>query len=175
VTLRIDGSFSIENSNMDVTGPAAIELIENPSPDTYTIRITTEGVYHFTAGVTDPDGVTHQDTIVITVMNREQLDRLLKAKWEGMKGALRNGSIDEAVKYIDAETKQHYGELFTALESHRPEIVQALQEIEFSRGVGNSAVYAMRRNELYGGQMETIDYSVYFLVDNDGLWKIDWF
>ena len=152
-----------------------IEIIDNPGPDEYLIRLTVEGIYYVTVNVTGPDGNTYEDTIAITVLNREQLDALLKAKWEGMKEALSNGDVNGAVSYIGVQTKQHYAELFTALQSHLPEVVQALREIELIRGGGNSATYNMNRRELYGGQIVGIDYSVYFVVDGDGVWKIDWF
>ena len=174
VSLRIDGSFSIENSSLSHTG-TDIEIIDNPGPDEYLIRLTVEGIYYVTVNVTGPDGNTYEDTIAITVLNREQLDALLKAKWEGMKEALSNGDVNGAVSYIGVQTKQHYAELFTALQSHLPEVVQALREIELIRGVGKSATYNMNRSELYGGQIVGIDYSVYFVVDGDGVWKIDWF
>lgn len=93
----------------------------------------------------------------------------------GDEGALANSDVGGAISYFGAETIQHYSELFTSFQSQLPEVVQELQGIELVRGSGGSAVYTMSRAEQYGGQTVTIDYSVYFVIANDGLWKIDWF
>jgi hypothetical protein len=92
-----------------------------------------------------------------------------------MKVALAGGDIQAAVGYIGPETRQHYTELLTALQPHLAEVIQQLPEIRFVSGRGKSARYQLSRNELYGGQNVKIDYAVYFVIDNDGLWKIDWY
>ena len=87
VTLIIDGSFSIENSSLNVTCPVQPE-ITLISPDEYTVKFIVEGIYYITASAIGPDGNVYQDIIAITVMNKTQLDNLLKAKWERMKEPL---------------------------------------------------------------------------------------
>ena len=172
VVLRIDGSFSIDSSNMDVTGPAAIELLENSSPDEYTMRFKTEGIYYLTANVTGPDGNVYQDTIAITVMNRSQLDNLLKAKWEGMKGALENQNIPQALNYFFEESKQIYNDIYTAFHDQLSQLSQEVQNIQIIYAKSNTAKYRLREDELYGGNTESITYYIYFVIDGDGLWKI---
>ena len=174
VTLKIDGSFSITNSTITYTGPAQPETLYS-SADEYRLRLTAEGIYYFTANVTGPDSNTYQDTIAIVVLNAAQLDALLKAKWEAMKTALGNGDVNGALNYFTDETKQHYNELFSALQPYLPQVVQELQDIQLIVVRGKSAKYRMRRDDLYGGQTVTISYSVYFMVDENGLWKIDWY
>ncbi len=172
VTLRIDGSFSIENSNIDVTGPAAIELIDNPTPDEYTIRMNAEGIYTFTSSVTGPDGNTYQDTIAITVMNKEKLDTLLKAKWEGMRTALANQDITQALNYHLDESKQIYSDIYTAFYDQLPQHAEEMQDIQLIYAKNNTAKYRLRENETYGGNLETITYYLYFVIDKYGIWKI---
>ena len=119
--MRIDGSFSIENSILSDTGPD-IEIIDNPGPDEYRIRLTSEGIYHVTATVTGSDGGTYEDTLVITVLNREQLDVLLKAKWEGMKEALAAINVEGAVATFLSSSRERFRYIFTTLLSSLPDI-----------------------------------------------------
>jgi PKD repeat protein len=173
VTLRLDGSFSIENSNMSVTGPAAIELIENPTPDEYRIKITTEGVYYFTAGATGQDGAEYQDTVAITVMNREQLDRLLKAKWEGMKGALASQDIETGVLFLTERSKETYRQAFNIIRDDLPQIMGQMQNIELIYLSGDVAKYRIQRDHNISGVVHTVTYYIYFARNESGLWKVD--
>jgi len=174
VTLRIDGSFSIDASSMSVDNATGVEWL-SLGYDEYSVRLTAEGIYTFTASVTGPDGIMYQDMVIITVLNKTQLDTLLKAKWEGMKASLANQDIIGALTYFAEDSKQHYNELFAALQSHLPQIVQEMQEIQLIRVRGNSAKYRIRKNDLYGGQTVSITHYIYFLVDSAGIWKIDWY
>ncbi|MFZ3137179.1 MAG: hypothetical protein WA126_07295 [Thermodesulfovibrionales bacterium] len=171
VTLRIDGSFSITESNLNITGPVQPEIISS-SPDEYTVRMVIEGIYYFTASVTGPDGNTYQDTVAITVMNKTEMDKLLKAKWQGMNTALSNQDIEKASTYYSEETKEIYNDLFNALYAYLPQIAQEMQEIQLIYLKNNTAKYRMRQNELYGGQTITLTYYIYFVIDKDGSWKI---
>jgi PKD repeat protein len=175
VTLRIDGSFSIDNSNMDVTGPTAIELIDNPSPDEYRIKITAEGTYYFTANVTGPDETAYQDTLAITVMNKEQLDRLLKAKWEGMKGALEVQDVEGSLSYFLESSRDSYRQAFNAILDELPQIIGGMQDTEMIYLIGNVAKYRINRVHNINGTLLTLTYYVYFVKDSDGIWMISKF
>lgn len=71
------------------------------------------GVVINTVSASGPDGDIYQDTVAVTVLNRNQLDTLLKAKWEGMKGRLSIQDVSGAALYYSAETKQPYSDIFT--------------------------------------------------------------
>ncbi|MBI4697893.1 MAG: hypothetical protein HY758_03010 [Nitrospirae bacterium] len=171
VTLKIDGSFSIDASSMSASGPLGIEWLSS-SYDEYRVRMTAEGIYNVTASSTDPLGVVQQDSIQIIVQNKNQLDILLKAKWEGMKTALASQDVAGAVGYFTDETKQTYSEILTVLSDQLPQLVQNMQDIQLIYSTNNAAKYRIRRNENYNGQTITITYYIYFSRDKDGIWKI---
>ena len=171
VTLRIDGSFSIKESSLNITGPVQPEIISS-SPDEYTVKMTIDGIYYLTVNVTGPDSNVYQDTIAVTMMNRAQLDNLLKAKWEGMRTALASQDVEEALTYYSEETKLIYNDLFNALYSYLPQIAQEMQGIQLIYAKNNTAKYRMRQDELYGGRNITLTYYIYFVIDRDGVWKI---
>ena len=174
ITLRIDGTFSISESSLNITGPVQPEIISS-SPDEYTVRMTIEGIYYFTASTTGPDGLTHQDTIVIIVMNRTEMDNMLRRKWEGMKTALANQDISNALNYYSEVAREHYNHVFTDLYNDLPQFVQNMQEIQLIYVKDNIVKYLIRKDELYNSQIFTVTYYIYFAVDKDGVWKIEVF
>jgi hypothetical protein len=174
LTLSIDGSFSFDEAEVSVTGPSQPELLDSKENE-YRFAMAVEGIYSFTVSVTAPDGNVYQDTVSIPVMNTTQMDNLLRGKWEGMRTALANQRIDTAVNYFVEETKPHYHDIFTALDAQMPQIAQDMQDIQRIYVRGNAAKYRIRKDESYGGQMMAIMHYIYFSVDNDGLWKIDWY
>jgi len=56
-----------------------------------------KGIYYFTAEVTDTENNVYTDSVAIEVIDRAQLDQLLKARWSGMKAALANQDIENAL------------------------------------------------------------------------------
>lgn len=169
--LRLDGSFSINESNLSITGPGQAEIVSS-SADEYELRFTVEGIYYIIASATDPDGLTYQDTIAIVVLDKAEFDALLQAKWEGMKGALMSQDIQGAVSYHMKETRDLHNELFTALLDQLQDIAQDMQSITLIYLQNNTAKYRGWKNELYGGQMIAMTYYIYFIIDRDGVWRI---
>ena len=50
-----------------------------------------------------------------------------------------------------------------------------MQDIQLVYVNDSVAKYRIRKNELYGGQMMTITYYIYFARDENGFWFIDKF
>lgn len=167
VTLRLSGTFTIQESTLSYSGPALPEVLSS-AVDEYKLRMTAEGLYTFAIQSTGPDGNTYEATIVVQVLNKEQLDTLLKAKWEGMKTALVAGDTETASNYFANSTKVEYKKIFDVLTSRLPQIVQDMQTINLIYITDATAQYRIRRQE--GSAM--ITYYVYFIVDEDGIWKI---
>ena len=168
--LKIDGSFSIEASTMSVNNGAGVEWL-SVGYDEYRIRLTAEGVYTFTANVTGPDGNTYQDTIAITVLNKTELDALLKGKWEGMKGALMAGDIEKALTHFAEPAREQYREMFQLLQLQLPTLVSQMREISLMEVTGNVAEYYITRPQ----RGTDISYFIYFVKGNDGIWRIQGF
>jgi hypothetical protein len=156
---------------VSVTGPAPVLLLENPGPGEYRMRMIVEGIYHFTAEVTGPDGAIYEDTSAITVLNKEQLDALLKAKWEGMKVALAEMNVEGAVATFLGSSRERFRYIFTTLLSSLPDIAAAMRSIEMISLEGGVAEYRIKRMENVG----EVTYYIYFVLDENGVWKIQQF
>ncbi len=165
-TLRIDGSFSIDNSTISVIGPSQPQIV-NISPSEYTATMTTEGIYYFTATVTGPDGKQYQDTIAITVMNQAQLDNLLQGIWEALKSALRAKDINTAMTYFDVAARDRYSPIFTALKDIMPTILDTFIEFNFVKFYKYTVEYEIVANE--NGVLYS--YPITFIKSEDGLWR----
>jgi hypothetical protein len=130
------------------------------------------GIYFPRVAVTDNQGNIYTETTLVNVLSREEMDALLTSKWEGMRVALVNQNIDEAVNYFAEESRQLYSEIFAALNAQLPQIVQEMQDIQLIYSQNNISKYRIGKNESYGGQALSIAYYIYFIVDRDGIWRI---
>ena len=149
-------------------GPGQVEFFETAEDGEYRVGIASEGVYNFTAEITTESG-DFTDTVSVLVMDKETLDLLLRAKWEGMRTALAGNDIDTAAGYFCNAKRELKRSAFSALsESERLHLVQELEDIEFIEMMGRSIEYDIRIFR------DGTEYSFYLLfeVDDDGLWKI---
>jgi hypothetical protein len=142
----------------EITGTDATVVFQFQFPGLYFPRVT----------VTDNQGNTYTETTLVNVLFREEMDALLRSKWEGMKGALSQGDIEGAISYFDDFTKPGFKEHFTVLSPMLAQIVQELNDVQFIGMMKNAIEYDIRT--IRNG----IEHSFYllFVRDKDGLWKI---
>lgn len=169
-TLKVDGSFSIDNSSVSGSGPGVIEWLPTGTED-YLVRMTVEGVYTFTASVTGPDGIVYQDSVAIVVLNTAQLDALLRAKWDAMKTALGNQDVNGATTIFLSSSQERYQYIFSNLIEQLPDIAANMNSIEMIYAEEGVAQYRIKRIEDVG----EVAYYIYFAIDGNGVWKIQQF
>jgi len=165
--LTLDTSLDVTQATLTYTGPADVEFLST-SANEYHVKITVEGIYSFTARVTDSNGTHYQDTISITVFSKEELDALLKTKWERIRSKLLSGDIEGSLAFFDEFTKQDYRELFNALSSVLAIIAQEMSDIQLIEYTQNTAIYDIRTIR------RGIEYSfqLLFTQDINGIWRI---
>mgnify|MGYP000246035410 CR=1 FL=1 len=171
-TLTLEGSFTFINPSITYTGPGTVEFPDNQNENEYTVRMTVPGIYYFTASAEDGHNNTCRDTIAIEVMDKDQLDDLLRDRWDRMKAALANQDIQSAINYFYEGSKELYRDIYTAIYDKLPQLIQDMKDIEWIYVEDNLAKYRIRKNEVYGGQNLIITYYIYFEKDEYGLWKI---
>lgn len=176
ITFSIDTNISnpIASYKIDFEGDSVTDQ-ETTAPNNVNNTYDTPGIYYPIVSVTDSQGNTYTANIVVNVFSREEMDTLLKGKWGGVKGALAGGDTGTALNYFSDGSKQLYNDVFTVLSGQLPQIAQGMQDIQLIYVKDNAAKYRIRKNELYGGQMLTITYYIYFSKDINGLWKIERF
>jgi PKD repeat protein len=132
---------------------------------------TSEGIFYPKVMISDNQGNTFSDTISIAVLSKTEMDTLLKGKWEGMKQAMINRDVGKAGSYFADWTRDRYTGIFSALGDRLPQIAQDMQNIRMIYLIDGVAKYRIRRMEEAG----EITYYIYFVQDENGLWKIQQF
>lgn len=167
-TLEVEGPFTFPESSISHTGPGTVEFLDSTSQE-YRVKISGEGIYYFTANVTDDQSTNFTDTFGIVVLDKAFLDTLLRTKWEGMRNALAIGDIPGAVKFFDDSRKNVYRDIFSALsEQQRIQMAQEFEDIQFINKRKNSAEYDLR---IMRGAKE-YSFFLLFIKNSEGLWKI---
>jgi alpha-tubulin suppressor-like RCC1 family protein len=168
ISLQLDGNFTITSPQVTYIGPVPVTLIPGASSTEFTAQLTTEGTYTFSVSAVGPDLQTYTDMVTITVMSRNQLDTLLKAKWTKLTTALAARDVAGAVANFSEFTKDSYQEEFTGIIESLPQVAVSMANITIVKVEDNVAEYDLR--DVIDGEMYS--YFVQFVKDRDGIWKI---
>jgi hypothetical protein len=168
--LALDTSLDPARVSVTYTGPADVEFLST-SANEYRMRLNAEGTYFFTAQGADSTGTSYSDTIALSVLSKEVLDTLLRAKWDRMREALSENDVERAISYFIDNTKETYRYNFELLQDLLPMIAQDMGKIKVVDVHDQVAQY-----ELFSFQdgME-LSFYVKFVKDINGLWKIYFF
>lgn len=132
---------------------------------------TQPGIYVARAVVTDALGRAEILRTIVQVFERGAVDALLRSRWSAMKDALRAGDVARAVVAITARARPGYERAFTAIAPRLPAIDQVLTDLDLVEMGGASALYEATRVD--GGLARVFD--VRFVVDGDGIWRLQSF
>ena len=133
------------------------------------------GLYFPAATVTDTTGSQFTLRTIVQVYAAAALDAFLRAKWNAMKAALAITDIDGAVRHFAEPQQPRYRSLFTALGASIAQIAVDMQDIQLIYVAEREVKYRIRRDQLYGGQLMTFTYYIYFIRDGGGQWALDSF
>ena len=145
----------------EITGVNSKVVAQYQNPGLYFPRVT----------VTDTQGNAYTESTIVNIFSLEEMDALLRSKWEGMKGAMINRDVEKAGNYFPDWTRERYTGIFSSLGDRLPQIAQDMQNIGMIYLIDGVAKYRIRRTE---GEGE-ITYYIYFVRDENGLWKIQQF
>ncbi len=119
--------------------------------------------------VTDTQGNAYTETTIVNILSFEEMDALLRSKWEGMKGALLSGNMERALTYFVVVSRDRYIQLFTELSSARiNSIFSNISEFKLDTLYGQVAECGAIRIET-GGRYS---YPVTFVKGENGIWRI---
>jgi hypothetical protein len=165
----ISGTITAYKIDFDRDGTTDLE---QATDEDITHVYNTQGMYYPTVTIEDSTGNTYTETTVINVLSKDEMDTLLKGKWEGMKEALENGDIEGALSYFAEDYQQLYRNLFTNLSAQMPQVAQDMAEIQLVSVKDNTAKYRIKKDKSYADQKITVTYHIYFAKDASGMWKI---
>ena len=154
------------NGTIDQTGSGLTQI---------TAQYQTVGIYYPTVTVIDTIGNTYTATTVVNVLSRDELDALLKQKWAGMRDALRQGNIEQAVSFFTFGSQGKYRQVFEAISNNLADEAANLPDVVLVTFYGTTVKYRIQRNVNINGQIQTLTFWVYFIQDTDGIWRIKQF
>jgi len=163
-------SFIPVSYQMDFEGDGVVDY-SGTSLEDIEHTYDSEGIFYPKVTVLDEQGTTYSDTIAVIVLSKTEIDTLLKGKWERMKEALRDINIEAALSYFLSSSRERYRQIFTDITNYLPELVDSMQLIEMIYAEDGVAEYRIKRTEEVGG----VTYYIYFVLNEDGLWKIQQF
>lgn len=172
-TLRIASPFT-GTPSLHAFGPGPVEFLDGSTAEAYISRMTTPGIYIFTADVTDLSN-TYSDTVAVVVSDAADTDARIRSKWNGMKSRLIAGDIEGALDYFARPSQDQYRKIFTYLSDQISGIAANMEEIEQIYADDNVAKYRIMKDEVVNGGSYRITHYIYFVRDGYGHWYIDSF
>ena len=161
---------AVANYEIDYEGDGTVDYT-GATFENISFTYTTEGIYYPTITVTDTQSNTYSDTIAIVVLNQAELDALLRSKWEGMKAALSVQDVDGALVEISENSQEMFRYNFELMQSILPTIVQDMEDITMKQSENGFAEYEMITIQ----DSSERSYYIEFVIDSDGIWKINFF
>ncbi len=170
-------SFTLGGSSgstlaFDADGDGTVDFT-GPSLDGRTFTFSRPGLYFPVATITDDAGGQTFARTVVQVYDRAASDAFFKMKWGAMKSALIANDLDGAAIHFLPPQRDRYRALFAILSGDIARIARDMQDIELIYVVEGRAKCRLPRTQVWGGQLMTLTYYVYFVRDGDGLWTIE--
>ncbi len=175
-TLKLDSNFVLTTSPvLSYYGPAEVTFFSSDEPDTWNIQINEPGIYSFDVEATDESGELYKDIVSVLAIDKNSLDSLLRAKWNGMKMALVSGDIENAEKYFTANRRSSYSWLFNNGSDQIGNLISKTGAIELLEATDGKARYVLEYEILIDNIPTAAGSYLIFILDVDGLWKIKFF
>lgn len=174
-TIQVEGAFAFSADEPDHNGPGAVILSDGPTENTFGVQINTEGIYYFTASVTDSENNTYTDTIGITVFDSAALDTFLKAKWESMRQAVMESRIADTVRYFSPHRQSAYEEVFQKVGVKLSTMLPNSTGMVLIEAGNSRAKYVADFIVAEGGQPVTYSTMIIYEKDHEGIWRLKFF
>jgi hypothetical protein len=166
--LTLDSSLDLTNASVTYEGTGEVELVKIDTKE-YRANMQAEGIYTFTARISDAIGTIYEDKIDIIAVSKAELENRLVGKWEGMKGALLSGDMEGALSFFVPGAQDRYRQVFEELGTDRiSSIFSAIIRVELDTASGRAAEGGLVREE----NGATYSYPITFVQDQNGIWKI---
>jgi hypothetical protein len=169
-TISIRSVIASEHISLQDTGPAPLLYEQGEDASEWIIQADEPGVYTIEARENQTGIYSHR--VAIVVFDREELDDLLREKWESLQSCLRNNDVEGALGDIAPSRVDDYRRIFnTMTPEKRASMADEMQDIQLIDMAGGSVEYDIRtvRN---GRQCSFL---LRFEMDADGFWRIDFF
>jgi len=173
--MRVEFSVQNDTDNVlkkieaDFNGDGVMDFStpDESSPITFTYAMP--GTYQARFNLTGDRDIVYQKSVTIVVVDPARIDNMLMGQWAEMVEALTRGEKERAISYFGETSQKKYTDIFDKLMPQMSDIFRtasSLQKISLDQRIGEYAI-----NRIVGGENRI--FFVYFLRDDDGVWRID--
>ncbi len=167
----LESDMDLANADLGVVGPGPVEWLEKAKGE-YRLKINEEGIYLFTASLMDSKGKRYEDSLVISLVPKAEIEERIRARWDGMVAAIAGGDIEGGISYFAPGAQEEYRKVFLGLGAEKVRtLLENIQELRLGRLNGRYGSCEAIRQEAGG----LYSYPVTFVQGADGLWKIKGF
>jgi hypothetical protein len=160
------GAPSGARVDLDGDGDGVIDT--SSASDAFSFVYGQPGLYFPTASFIDDRGVRRTVKAVVQVHDLVTLDSTLQARWAGLKDALRQGDIAQALTNITERMRAHYEGMFIDLRGDLSDVDTILTSFRLLEVRRSEAIGEMVRPN--GALMESFE--IRFRIDDDGMWRL---
>ncbi len=171
-TLSIEAAPGVSGLRLSVRGPGGTEELEGAGTGPVQVHISRPGLYFFTLEALSQEGRTASDTTALLAQKPDELDRLIRGKWQAANTALCAGDIEGSLAYFADDTRHAYREIFVGLRDQLPRILEGMQDIELVWAGSGLAKFRIRSHGPGEGPSAAYLYDVYFTNVEGGIWKL---
>lgn len=154
----------------DLDGNGTIDFATTNPNLTPKYTYAAPGAYQAKFTVRDAQNNTYTVTQIVVVQDAEKMDQMFQAIWGGMSGALAARDKAAALKYITQSSQARYGRIFDSLLPSLPAVVASLSSIKPAQFANTVGEYIVTR-QAPDGTLKL--FLIYFILDADGVWRID--
>jgi hypothetical protein len=158
----------------DFDGDGTVDL-SAPADNVVSFTYQTPGTYRATVTAVDSAGQQFTAAKTIVAADRPTVDGLLSGRWHALSVSLQAQDVNGSLINLLPESREKYQAIFTPLAPQLPTIFASVSPPELIAVEGNVAQYRVRREQLWEGAPRTITYYLWFVRDQDGIWRLDKF
>lgn len=159
----------ISKIEIDFDGNGSIDQVINGISAEINHVYQNPGVYQPTVKVSYGQGQVYTETKLIVVPDAVELEENFQVVWGDFTTVLRTGDVAGALGFLTEGARNRYGRVLTTLRNDLPSIVASFSSLRRVSVSPNIAEYAVNRT--IGGRNKI--FLIYFLHDQDGIWRID--
>ncbi|MES2353743.1 MAG: hypothetical protein V4568_04925 [Pseudomonadota bacterium] len=158
----------IQHISADFNGDGIVDYDSSDPSAAIAFTYTTPGIYRAKFTVIDTQA-SYTQTLTIVARDLAEMETMFQEMWSGMNDALTRRDKAAAMRYLNQTAQAKYGPVFDALMPDMRKIVRTyspLTRMDITDTIGE---YVIHRNDAGKDRI----YFIYFLLDGDGVWRID--
>lgn len=170
-TLRLSATFPSERAPVfSGLGSGDVVYTDTDTSRNVNVSMNEPGFYFFSIELRDNNDVLYTDKIALLLMDQQQFDTLLQAKWSAVKQALSLNQINSALTFFLKSSQTIYKNQFEFMVTKGilPQLVNKIGTFRLVEHDGYGVIYDLRTVK------DDVEYSfqVLFIQDADGIWRI---